>query len=549
MGQQLMHPAASVRRRGAGLRQTMAGLHIWVGLLFGWLLYAMFMTGSVSFFRSEITQWMHPEVPFTQHVGDNGDVASKVVGTLTTLAPGSPQWSIDLPDARDANAHASWRGGQVDGQVQPDGKAIFDPATGQAMSVRDTWGGEFFYYFHFTLHYLPSPLGRWIVGLAGMALLVALVSGVIIHKKIFANFFTFRPRKGQVSWLDAHNAFSVLGLPFHFMIAYTGLVALMTLYVPWGSNMVFDTARDRQTFMAQLHASMPTQIPSGQIAPLADVGNMVRQAETRWGAGHIARVVVNNAGDATARVMVVRGETDRVSVSPQYLLFDGASGTLLQASEPVGIAAELRSVFYALHLGRFADVVTRFLYFIVSLAGTAMVGTGLVLWAVKRRSRAEVVARPNAGSTGSPSTRPDTQSVARSRMTATKPAPLGLRLVERLNIAGIGGLSIAMTAFLWGNRLLPVSMAQRAAWEIHLFFIVWALALGHAMLRPLAKAWFEQWSTAAVLLALLPVLNALTSERNLIASIRSGDWVFAGVDLTVLALAGMHAVLAVGSRR
>lgn len=544
-----MRPAARVRRRGAGLRQTMAGLHVWVGLLFGWLLYAMFLTGSVSFFRSEITQWMHPEVPFTQHVRNNGDVANKVVGTLATLASGSPQWSIDLPDARDANAYASWRGGQVDGQVggqiQRSGSAVFYPATGHALTVRDTWGGEFFYYFHFTLHYLPSPLGRWIVGLAAMALLVALVSGVIIHKKIFANFFTFRPRKGQVSWLDAHNAFSVLGLPFHFMIAYTGLVALMTLYVPWGSNLVFDTARDKQVFMAQLHASMPTQPPSGQRIALADVGDMVRQAETRWGAGNIARVVLNNPGDAAARVMVVRGETDRVSVSPQFLLFDGANGGLLQASDPVGMAAEVRSVFYALHLGRFADVVTRFLYFIVSLAGTAMVGTGLVLWAVKRRSRAGL----NAGSRDRLNEAPSTKPASRPALAATKPVPLGLRAVERLNIASIAGLSIAMSAFLWGNRLLPVGMAQRAAWEIHLFFIVWLLALGHVMLRPVAKAWFEQWCAAAVLLALLPALNALTSDRNLFASIRSGDWVYAGFDLTVLALAGMHAVLALRSRR
>ena len=38
-------------------------------------------------------------------------------------------------------------------------------------------------------------------------------------------------------------------------------------------------------------------------------------------------------------------------------------------------------------LGRFGDGVTRWLYFIVSLAGTAMVGTGLVMWTVKRRQK------------------------------------------------------------------------------------------------------------------------------------------------------------------
>ena len=39
---------------------------------------------------------------------------------------------------------------------------------------------------------------------------------------------------------------------------------------------------------------------------------------------------------------------------------------------------------------------------------------------------------------------------------------------------------------------------------------------------------------AAALYSLLPVLNALTSERNLWASFSSGDWVFVGFDLTAL---------------
>ena len=36
-------------------------------------------------------------------------------------------------------------------------------------------------------------------------------------------------------------------------------------------------------------------------------------------------------------------------------------------------------------MGRFADTGLRWLYFLVSLAGVAMVGSGLVLWTVKRR--------------------------------------------------------------------------------------------------------------------------------------------------------------------
>ena len=61
----------------------------------------------------------------------------------------------------------------------------------------------------------PSALtGFWIVGVLSMGMLVALVSGVIVHKKIIAQFFTFRPRKRlQRSALDLHNLTGVLALP------------------------------------------------------------------------------------------------------------------------------------------------------------------------------------------------------------------------------------------------------------------------------------------------------------------------------------------------
>jgi len=88
-------------------------------------------------------------------------------------------------------------------------------------------------------------------------------------------------------------------------------------------------------------------------------------------------------------------------------------------------------------------------------------------------------------------------------------------------------------------------MANRAAGEIQMFFIAWGVALAHALLRPAKMAWREQWWLAALGLALLPVLNAATTERSLWRSLGEGDWVFAGADLLFLLLAALHATLAV----
>ena len=506
--------------KARGIRQTMSDLHIWAGLLTGWFLYAMFLTGTVSYFKDELSQWMRPELPHQATVPDPALVARRVVDELQATAPNSTQWSVGLPDARNNVANAFWRVPGVEGRRAFE-SATFDPATGHKVAARETSGGDFFYRFHFQFHYMPVLWGRWLAGFCAMFMLVAIVSGVITHKKIFIDFFTFRWGKGQRAWLDAHNALSVFGLPFHAMITYTGLVTLMTLYMPWGSQAAFKTPAERQQLTSQFSASIQPAKPSGQKAALAPVDDMVRQAQARWGHDNINRVTVANGGDAIARVSVSRGDAGRASISPQYMLFEGATGRLLETKDHVGPAAETRGVMYALHLGRFGDGVTRWLYFIVSLAGTAMVGTGLVLWTVKRRQKL-----------------PDPE----------KPY-FGFRVVERLNIAAIAGLSIAIAGMLWANRLLPATLPERAAWEIHAFFIVWGLMCVHAVLRPAKKAWLEQLWLATAALALLPLLNVFTTDRPLWHSLAEGDWVFAGVDLMLWALAALHATLAIRTAR
>lgn len=506
---------------GRGMRQNMSGLHTWAGLLAGWLLYAMFLTGTVSYFRDEISQWMRPEIAQRQTPPDPAAAAQRIVDTLQTEAAGSPQWSMQLPTARSNVASVFWRLPDAAPGANAYETATFDPDTGRKLAARDTLGGDFFYLFHFQFYYLPILWGRWLAGLCAMFMLTVLISGIITHKKIFADFFTFRGGKGQRSWLDAHNAFAVFGLPFHLMITYSGLAILMTLYMPWGAMHAVKTPDQQREFNAQLYEFIEPGAPARIKAPLARVDAMVRQARARWGMQAALRVTIADPGDANARVAVSRADSARVSMSPQYLLFDGVTGRLLQARDRVGAAAETRGVLYALHRGRFGDTPLRWLYFIVSLAGTAMVGTGLVMWTVKRRQKLADPQRPH----------------------------VGFRLVERLNIAAIAGLSIAMTAYLWANRLLPLSTPHRAAAEVDVFFAAWSATLLYAVLRPARRAWIELLWFAAAVMALLPVLNALSTRRPFWHSVATHDWVYAGFDLAMWAFAALHATFAVCAAR
>ncbi len=186
--------------------------------------------------------------------------------------------------------------------------------------------------------------------------------------------------------------------------------------------------------------------------------------------------------------------------------FNGSTGELLRVSAEQSLPKAISGSFYGLHMGHFAGPLLRWLYFICGLAGTAMIGTGLVIWLGKRQLK----------------------------HVKTGVMPFELRLVEVLNIASMSGLVIAIAAFFWANRLLPVSFAERSDWEVQSFFIAWGLTLLHAMLRRGRRAWIEQLGLGAVLFMAVPLLNALTTSEHLGVSVAKGDWAMAGFDLTCL---------------
>jgi hypothetical protein len=186
--------------------------------------------------------------------------------------------------------------------------------------------------------------------------------------------------------------------------------------------------------------------------------------------------------------------------------FDGASGALLRQGAPESAAMMTSFTFAGLHMGNFAGPWLRWLYFVFGVAGTAVIGTGLVMWLGKRQLK-----HAKSGH-----------------------LPGELRLVEVLNIASMSGLLLGVAAYFWANRLLPVGLEGRAGLEIDSFFSLWALALVHAAVRPGRRAWAEQLGLGALAFALLPLLNALTTGQGLNHSIAVGDWAMAGFDLTAL---------------
>jgi uncharacterized iron-regulated membrane protein len=547
-----MRPDAKVE----GPRQSMSWLHTWASLILGWLLYAIFLTGTLSFFQNEITTWMKPELHQSVPQQSQIEQTQVALAYLQKHHPDAGSWTIQLPNSRQNTTLVQIRNTGEDPRARRGGQRItLDSATGEVLEARETRGGSFLYRFHFELYGMPRIWARWIVGIATLLMLVAIVSGIITHKKIFKDFFTFRSGKGQRSWLDAHNATAVFALPFHIMITFSGLLLLLFTIMPWGINQIYDNRgqflqdqrkaliqntesaenenRERASGREQNSGPMPSQaetaqgeargegrrqrrqIERPQAAPLTNLAPILAEAQKEWPNNPIANISIiqPNTTKSTIELRALYGESIAYRNVYASLQFDGVTGKnttddSAQLATP-STANGIYNIVTTLHEARGVDLALRWLLFMSGVVGTLMIATGLILWCVKRA--------PQQQKQGYKS--------------------FGYRVVEVTNIAAIIGLPIACAAYFYANRFIPADMEMRLNWEIRTFFMVWLLTLIYAICRQHRQAWLELLIFATAAFALLPIINVMTGGQALWQTIAHGQWIIASFDLAMWVLA------------
>lgn len=488
-------------------RASMTWLHTWCGLLLGWLLYAIFITGTASYYRPEITRWMQPEL--RPYAGEPAELMTRALDEVRRNAPDATSIYIRFPNNRDPGLQLSW---QVPGQ--PRVAKVVDAETAKIVA-RDSRGGEFFYRFHFQLQ-LPYPWGRYLASLAAAFMLVALFTGIMAHRQFFKDFFTFRPSKpGTRSWLDFHNLAGVVALPFYFVIAFTAQVVFVDMLTSWARAATEPPAVETVTAATPVAAPAGVSLEKSEIPPLP-VEPMIKEYLARHGDLALGSLYATGLGTKRGNVAIMPWADREIPYkSRNPLNFSAATGVLVPGSaEAPGIVTKINDTLYGLHITRFAGPLLRALLFFLGLLGSALVATGLIMWTLKRRKRQESL-----------------YGVGRSS--------IGHWIVERLNITAIVGFPIALSAIFWANRLLPFDLAQRGDREVNVVFIVWGLSLVHACARPVWQAWREQLWLAAGLFTLLPFLDILTTEGferrlgfNLVLVIMGALWTWCALRVT-----------------
>jgi len=488
-------------------RQSMKWFHTWVGLVVGWMLFFMFLTGTLGYFYQEITRWMEPERPFIEHNISNEQLINVAEAYLKKNAQGIGERDIYLPNARDHNLRVGWRhlpkADKKRGQYKI---TVLDIVTGKKVESRATGGGRLLYRMHYRLHYLSTKISYWLVGFCSMLMLLAVITGVVIHKKIFTDFFTFRAKKGLLGWLDIHNVLSVIALPFHFMITYSGLLFFLFTYMALSTNL--QTNKDEyQALLTEIYPRTMPLVSANQSAEMLPIASLYQQVKTNWKTDELNRIKVYAADDINAQVLFIRLDTDITYNRNDEVMVNGITDdVIVQTPKEYTVVGMIHNGFLSLHEGQFAGVIARWVYFFTGLIGTAMIASGLILWTAKRKPQ---------------------------QMKKANGPDFGYRLVEQLNLGTIVGLPIAIAMYFYANRLLPVDMIERVNWEANVMFISWGLLLIYPAFRTSTRAWRELLQLAALVYMALPLVNMLTTDKHLINSMLQQDWGLAAVDSTL----------------
>jgi uncharacterized iron-regulated membrane protein len=533
--------------------QRMSWLHTWFGLVLGWLAFALFLTGTLSVFWLEIQHWAQPELHGAKMLSTPATVEYSL-DYLGRVAPDSKRWNVYMPDfERHPLLVLSW----LDENDAQQFKRLVPDGSGREVTTV-TNGGRFFVDFHWTFNnVVPDLQGRtfkWtymLSGFVGMAFLIGTITGLVIHKKIFRNFFTFRrtAKVPQTRWLDAHNVLGVFAWPFHFLIVLSGLVFYCYLYIPTGMQ---QAAR----YPAPAREAVPgvggpgmlwgrigtnavgayAEVPEpGNLASNVPIPALFAQAQALMGPLSGFAVSNPNRDNAVARFSGPRARPDVITFSSQTMTFDGVTGRVLSPpGNRTPAVQKVTNAFAGIHFAFYGGTPMRILYFLCAAAGTIMIATGLIMFTTKRKAMAH--------------------SAAAGRFYA---------FVERMNVAAVGGAVFACASYFWALRLLPQSLsdpsggyfegvyasiravpldqAVRSDWELYLFWMAWGVAAVHAFVRVPHKAWTEQFAASAALCIGIPAIGYLVPNCDLGSMIRAGDWIMVAVDLGGLSIGLMLA--------
>lgn len=377
--------------------KRLVAIHGWAGALLGLLLYAVIVTGTAAVFANEIKAWSGGGFglaePFARPINAlvdrlRAEVPDELRDDISVRA--TPFGYLQLFYHTDERVGNEVKARGVLYRVRPDDR-IAARVEGLIEDIfaaePETALGRFFVDLHVRLH-LPKPYGLVLTGILGLAMLVAAVSGLLMHRHLLVDLFTLRSRGRMVGLRDLHTVAATWTLPHAFVLAFTG--AFFSFAVSFGVPILAKIAfaGDMPGMIQAVTGGKPAV--DERPAASADLDRIVADSRARAGAP-VDSMLIEHRGRADARVTVRHLAPDGSLRGPIHI-YSGATGAFIRERPLLGTGPSAGAAMFGLmgplHFGTFAGWPSKAVWFALGTASAYVTWSGLVLWLRRRDERA-----------------------------------------------------------------------------------------------------------------------------------------------------------------
>ncbi len=228
--------------------------------------------------------------------------------------------------------------------------------------------------------------GKLFLGLMGLLMLVAIVSGVVLYPPYMRKleFGTVRhERGGRIRWLDLHNLLGMVTLCWALVVGATGVVNT------W-ADLILKAWQQEQ--MARLAAGNASLVLAGDRADAttareAGPAQFALTQALRAEPGMKLEMMAWPGTLLSTRehfAVILRGDTPLTSRLRQALLVNPDTGDVLRAGERPWYVT-LFQLSQPLHYGDYGAMPLKVLWAALDLLTIVVLGSGLYLWVARRR--------------------------------------------------------------------------------------------------------------------------------------------------------------------
>lgn len=369
-----------------------AWIHKWSSLICTAFMLLLCLTGLPLIFHHEIEHLLGTEIEAPEMPADAPRVSlDKVMEIAKAQFPGKGGMFV----SQEADDDRVWYVTMSDTPTSENDlkQVAVDARTGEVLARPKL--DEGFLYVMFKLHVdlfagLPGTL---FLGLMGLLLAVAILSGVILYSPFMRklNFGTVRRENAaRVKWLDMHNMLGIVTLVWASVVTLTGVINTLAdpIISLWRHDQMSEMIAPYKGMKApEQLGSLQQSVEAAKALEPGMVLKFIAFPGTSFSSPHHYGVFMRGDTPATSKLLkpvLVDAQTTKVTDSrtlPWY-------ATALLISQP-------------LHFGDYGGMPMKILWALLDIATIVVLGSGLYLWF--KRKRRSTVANENSSSLSSPS--------------------------------------------------------------------------------------------------------------------------------------------------